>query len=59
MNKLNNVEIAVFLTNGWSKLLIQRLQSTVSSENRVLVCGNTLLNRYNFQNSVFSILQEY
>ena len=45
MNKLNDVEMAVFLTNDLSKLSIQRLKLTVSSENRVLVCGNKLLNR--------------
>ena len=45
MNRLNYVKMTVFLTKGLSKLSIQRLQSPMSSENRVLVCGNKLQNR--------------
>ena len=33
MNRSNNVEMAVFLTNGLSKLSLQRLQLSMSSEN--------------------------
>ncbi len=33
MNKSNNVEMAVFLTNDLSKLSLQRLKLSMSSEN--------------------------